>query len=52
VSADGLGNLLSHAHHWIEGGHRFLENHRNSGTTKAAHLFGPKSQQILLSVAV
>jgi hypothetical protein len=41
-----FGNLISHAHHRIERGHRLLENHANPGAADVSHLRFRHGEQI------
>ena len=36
----GFGDLLAHAHHWIERGHRLLKNHGDARAAKLAQFIG------------
>jgi hypothetical protein len=45
-SQDGLGDLLAHAHHRVQGGQRFLKDHGNPQTAEAVHIVLGNLEQI------
>jgi hypothetical protein len=40
---DGLGDLIAHAHDWIQSGHRLLKDHRNTRAAKLTKLIVGKT---------
>ncbi len=46
VRGYGLGDLLAHAHHRIQGGQRFLKDHGDPQTAEAVHIVLGNAQQI------
>ncbi len=52
VGQDGLGNLIAHSHHRVQGGHGFLKNHGDLRTTQGTHGHIRQLQQVAHLAAI
>ena len=46
VGEDGFGDLIAHAHDWIQRSHGLLEDHGDAGSAQMAELVGRERREI------